>query len=111
MPSTSNRGMVASLRAFGVRYWVLGMPSRHPTPNTEHPTPNSPSQIRLDHLRVLSDLIGRADGDHFAVIQDRDPLADAHHHAHVVLDQQDRDAELVTQALDQAHQLLLLVGV
>ena len=39
-------------------------------------------------------LFGRALGDLLAVIEHRDAVADAHDHAHVVLDEQDRQSQL-----------------
>ena len=41
-------------------------------------------------LRVRADLLRRPLGDLLAVVEHRDPVADAHDHAHVVLDEQDR---------------------
>ena len=41
---------------------------------------------------------GRALGDLLAVVEHRDPVADAHDHPHVVLDEQDRQAELASGA-------------
>ena len=49
-------------------------------------------------LRVRADLVGRALGDLLAVVEDGDPVADAHDHPHVVLDEQDRQAELACAA-------------
>ncbi len=45
-------------------------------------------------LGSAPDLVGRALGDLLAVVEDGDPVADAHHDPHVVLDEQDRQAEL-----------------
>ena len=41
---------------------------------------------------IAADLVRRALGDPLAVIEDGDPVADAHDDAHVVLDEQDRQA-------------------
>ena len=51
------------------------------------------------------DLGRRALGDLLAVVEHRDPVGDAHDDLHVVLDQQDRQAELVAQLPDEARQL------
>ena len=47
---------------------------------------------------------GRADRDRFAMIQNRNPLADVHHQLHVMLDQQDAEIEPVTDKPNQVHQ-------
>ena len=39
------------------------------------------------------------------MIQNCDIFRDAHHHFHIVLDQQDRDAQIVAHALDQRHRV------
>ena len=62
-------------------------------------------QISLDHLRILLDLAGRPDGDRLAVVDHLNRLADAHHDLHVVLDEQDRDLELVAQPADEPHEV------
>ena len=61
--------------------------------------------------RVATDLFGRALGDLLAVVEDRHPVADAHDHAHVVLDEQDRQAVLGPQPVDERHHLLRLAWV
>ena len=47
---------------------------------------------------LRADLVRRALGDLLAVVEDGDPVADAHDHPHVVLDEQDRQAELARGA-------------
>ena len=59
------------------------------------------AEVGLDHPLVGADLGRRALGDLGAVLQHGDPLGDAHHHLHVVLDQQDGDAPLVA---DPVHE-------
>jgi hypothetical protein len=50
-------------------------------------------------------------GDHLARFEAVDAVADRHHHRHVVLDDQDRGAELALDRLDQrAERLRLLLG-
>ena len=61
--------------------------------------------------RVGPDLLRRALGDLLAVVEDGDPLADAHHHLHVVLDQQDGQLELVAQPLMSRVICARLAGV
>src|SRR5256885_10028075 len=48
------------------------------------------SKVGGDHGRVLRDLGGGAAGDDLAEVQHRDPVADLHHQADVVLDEQHR---------------------
>ena len=57
-----------------------------------------------------ADLLGRALGDLLAVVEDRDPVADPHHQLHVVLDQQDREAEVPAQPRDQRDDLRRLLA-
>ncbi len=54
---------------------------------------------------------GRPLGEDLAVVEDRDAVADPHHDAHVVLDEQDREPELGSQAADERGQLAGLAGV
>ena len=57
---------------------------------------------------MLLHRLGRTRRDGDAVVEHGDVLADVHHQAHVVLDEQDRHAEALAQRLDQpAHRLLL----
>ena len=58
-------------------------------------TRGSLAEVGLDDPGIATDLLGGSLGDLLAVVEHGDPIADAHHHLHVVLDQQDRDAELV----------------
>ena len=55
--------------------------------------------------RVRADLVGRPLGDLLAVVEDGDPVADAHDHLHVVLDEQDGQPELGPELVDQRHHL------
>src|SRR5688572_12545666 len=59
------------------------------------------AQIRFDHLRIALNLLRPTLGDLAAVVEHHDPVADAHHQAHVVLDQEHRD----TAASDGGDQL------
>ena len=59
------------------------------------------AEVGLDDLGVAADLGGRSLCDDLAVVQHRDALADAHHDPHVVLDEEDGQAELVAQAADE----------
>src|SRR5206468_11384626 len=60
------------------------------------------AEVRANDLRVSLDLARRALGDLLPVIEHHDAIGHAHHHAHVVLDQQDAHA-LAADVLDQRH--------
>ena len=49
--------------------------------------------------------------NHAAVIQHRDFLADTHNEIHIVFDEQDSNAELVTDAAHRLHEFFRLIGV
>src|SRR5215213_3338413 len=66
------------------------------------------SEIRLDYLRIILDVLWQAQGDRFAIVHDLDPLAHTHHDFHVVLDEQDRQPEAIPDLFDQMHQIFLL---
>ncbi len=69
------------------------------------------AQVGLDHGGVGADFLGRALGDFFAVVEDGDATAYAHHDAHGVLDEQDGDGELAVHALDEGDEFEFLGGV
>src|SRR3972149_4164292 len=69
------------------------------------------SDVRLDDARVVGDLGRRSFRDLHAEIEDAHPVADVHHHAEVVLDQQDRDAPLLVDVEDEAGHVFLLLQV
>ena len=50
-------------------------------------------------MRVACDLVGRALGDLAAEVEHHDLVGDAHHHRHVVLDEQHGQVEVVAQPL------------
>src|SRR5215470_7815516 len=65
------------------------------------------SKISIDDLLVLLDLRRDAVGDLAAVVEHHHPVGDVHHHAHVVLDQDQRGAEVVVDVEDEAAHVLL----
>ena len=69
------------------------------------------AEIGGDDVGVGADLVGRAVGDLAAVVEHDDAVGDVHHHAHVVLDQRDRRAELVVDVEDEAAHVLLLLDI
>src|SRR5512141_27679 len=69
------------------------------------------SDVRLDDARVVGDLRRFPFRDLHAEIEDAHPVADVHHHAEVVLDQQDRDAPLLVDVDDEAGHVFLLLEV
>ena len=60
---------------------------------------------------IRPDLSRRALGDDLAVVEDRDPVADAHDDAHVVLDEQDGQAQLGAELADEIGHLAGLAVV
>ena len=66
------------------------------------------AKVGFDDLRVRGDLRGQALGDLLAVVHHVDVLGNVHDHLHVVLDQQDGDAELVADAPEQQQGVLAL---
>ena len=87
------RGPPAGSAVVSVRSVVIGHP-----------------QVGGDDLRVLADLGGQPVGDLAAELEHHDPVGDAHHQPHVVLDQQHRVA-VVADLADQVHQRGLLARV
>src|SRR6266581_4423564 len=69
------------------------------------------AEVGVTDGRVLADLLGRAVGDLAPVVEDRDAVGDVHDHAHVVLDERDRRAELAVDVEDEAAHVLLLLDV
>src|SRR5690242_6032946 len=53
------------------------------------------SEVGADDVAIRADLLGRAVADLLAVVEDDDAVGDVHYDAHVVLDQDDRRAELL----------------
>ena len=68
------------------------------------------AQVRLHHGRVAAHLLGRAVGNLPAEVQNHDPTGHLHDEPHVVLDEQEGDAELA-DAAQQVEQLGLLAVV
>src|SRR5574337_753931 len=66
------------------------------------------AEVDLAHPRVGGDRRGRVLGEHRAADQHRDPLGEAEHQVHVVLDQQDR--HLARQRGDGLEQRAALAG-
>ena len=69
-----------------------------------------PAQIGLDDPGVPADIPGGAGGDDLAVVQDDDPVAQAHNQGHVVFDDQQGNAQ-GQEFLHQGHEVLGLPGV
>src|SRR6266513_3926934 len=68
-------------------------------------------EVGVEDGRVLADVLGLAVSDLAPVVQDRDAIGDVHDHAHVVLDERDRRAELLVDVEDEAAHVLLLLDV
>src|SRR5882672_1825365 len=69
------------------------------------------SEIGVEHRLVLAHLLGRAVGDLAAVVQHDHAVGDVHDHAHVVLDERHRRAELAVHVEDEAAHVLFLLDV
>ncbi len=69
------------------------------------------AEVGLDHGRVLADGFGRTLGDFFFFFQHGDALADDHHYAHGVFDQEDSEIELAVDALDEGDELDFLLRI
>ena len=63
------------------------------------------TQIGCDHLRVVAHRFRIAIGDLLAVIENDHVVGDLHHHAHVMLDQEDRGAVFATDELQEIVEL------
>ncbi len=65
-------------------------------------------EIGGDHVRIEAHLGGRAGGDHLAELDHDDPVADAEHEAHVVVDEQGRRATVddLAQLTTEHHRLV-----
>src|SRR5262245_46314581 len=70
------------------------------------PGPSPP--VGLDDARLGPDLVGRPLGDLLPHVEDGDAVGDVHHHAHVVLDEDDRGVPLLLHVQDEARHVLLL---
>ena len=62
------------------------------------------SQIGFDNTGISTHLVRSAVGNHLAVIQHHDPLADTHDQRHIMLDEQDGDAELLPDKGNGLHE-------
>src|SRR5436190_11285169 len=69
------------------------------------------AEVGADHVGIRAYLVRAAVADLPAVVEHDDAVGDVHHHAHVVLDQDDRRAELVVDVEDEAAHVLLLLDV
>src|SRR5581483_3599130 len=77
----------------------------------QHETFDAAAEVGLDHALVALDRGGRALGDLLAVIQHSDHVGHAHNHFHVVLDEEDGEAQLAAQLVDELRQLARFNGV
>src|SRR5271163_2703492 len=63
------------------------------------------TQVGVDHVGVVHDLVCYSAGEYLPALQDCDPVADRHHHVDLVLHQQHPEAPVVGEADDDARQL------
>src|SRR5215472_16187624 len=69
------------------------------------------AEVGVDHAVVAAHLLGRAVCDLAAVIEHHHAVRQIHHHAHVVLDQHHRRADLIIDVEDEAAHVLLLLEI
>src|SRR6266487_896404 len=67
-----------------------------------------PAQIGVEDLGVAANGLGRPLGDLLPEVEHGDPVGDPHHHAQVVLDEQDREVTVEGDPADQRRRLLRL---
>src|SRR5574343_1620803 len=92
------------------------MPAIRPPKRVSRKNPMSVSsvagaEVRADHVLVGPHLVGGAVADLLAVVQHHHAVGDVHHHAHVVLDQDDGGAEFLVDVEDEAAHVLFLLDV
>lgn len=68
------------------------------------------AQIGFDNLGVMSDLVGGALGDDFAIVQHINFVTDSHDDFHIVLDEENSDSG-VGDAADEVEEVLGFGGV
>src|SRR6266478_4740705 len=69
------------------------------------------TEVGVEDRLIASDLARRAVGDLSAVVEHHHAIGDVHDHAHVVLDEGDRRAELLVDVEDEAAHVFLLLDV
>ena len=69
------------------------------------------SQIGFQDFGVILDFNRCTFGNRRAKIQNFDALANPHHQAHLVLDQQNGQFEFLANPLDEFHQLVDFIGI
>src|SRR5262245_55932013 len=71
----------------------------------------APPEIRLLYLGVLPHLVGGTVSHDATIVQHHHVVGEVHHHAHVVLDQDDGRAQRTIDVEDRAAHVVLLLGV
>jgi hypothetical protein len=69
------------------------------------------AQVGADHVGMVLDLGGRADGDGDAEVEGQHPVRQVHDHAHVVLDQDHGQRQLLPDVEDEPGHVLGLLDV
>src|SRR4051794_34201391 len=86
--TTASRGSIAGLR---IR-------------DAERTVGDHVAEVGTENLRISLYLIGGAERDGLAEVEDDDAVGDPHDGLHVVLDQEDRQVELRSNAVDDLHE-------
>ena len=68
-------------------------------------------QVRFDHARIVAYVERRSLGDPLPVVEHGHPFRHVHHDLHVVLDEQDRQVEVLAQRAHEVGQRGRLLGV
>ena len=72
---------------------------------------SAPSQVCLNNGRIVLDFVGSALCNDLAVADHRNCLADVHNQIHIMLNEEDSDLEIITDAADLMHQFRGFAGV
>src|SRR5688500_3986566 len=67
------------------------------------------AEVGFDHILVMLDRLRPPVGNADPVVEHHDAVAQIHHHAHVVLDERDRGAEMLAHVEHEAAHILLLL--
>ena len=73
--------------------------------------PSLIAKIRLDDVRIILNIRRRPLCQTHSEVQHRNLLADAHHEFHIMLNEQNRNMEMVPHLTDHCHQLFRLLRI
>src|SRR6266404_9126637 len=102
IPRSFSRIAVRLASSWALRRNRRGSVARSATAGLLRSTSLGVTEVRLDDGRVGADLLRRALGDLLAHVEHGHAVGDVHHHAHVVLDEDDGRAPLLVDVQDEA---------